>query len=394
MQQKIWNKDFILLTLANFLICITYYSLISSLPIYLAESLHANKSAIGIIIASYFIASIIIRPFSGYALDKWGRKSIYLTALVIYSFLSCGYLAAFTIALMIVLRFAHGLSWGITTISGATVAVDIVPDSKRGEGIGYYSLSTTLGMAVGPIIGLFVCHHWGYQALFISVLLFAVTGLICASFIRFPKFIALEQNKHFSKKNIIEKKSLLPSFNLLVIMSTYGALLSFIALYGREIGVRNTSGFFTIFAIGIAASRLASGKVFDRKGPQNILSICISLLIIGFPLLAMVSNPIGFYCSSLVLGFGVGVVFPIFSAMVNNLAQVERRGAANSTLYTFLDTGMGIGMVVMGIISQQTSIRTGFLVCAVVNILGLIFFRGWVNGYYYKNKINVQPAKE
>ena len=185
--------------------------------------------------------------------------------------------------------------------------------------------------------------------------------------------------------NLFHRKSILPSVNLLVIMTTYGGLLSFIALFGREIGIENTSLFFLIFAAGIGISRLTAGKTFDRKGPLGILTFCLILMIAGFPLLALVRNAAGFYISGLIIGFGIGVIFPTFQTIVNNLADDQNRGAANSTLYTALDLGMGLGMIVSGLIAQYISIQAVFLLSSLVCIAGLAFFRLKVIGFYNQN---------
>ena len=187
MYEKIWNRDFILLTLSNFFMCITYYALISALPVYLVNELHAGKSQVGLVLAAYTIASVMIRPFSGFALDKFGRRTILLLALIFYTSLFAGYLIAFSIVALILLRFAQGLTWGVTTISGSTIAVDIIPTAQRGEGIGYFSLSTTMGMSVGPIVGAFIIHHGGYSELFLSALFISLMSLIFAYSIRLPE---------------------------------------------------------------------------------------------------------------------------------------------------------------------------------------------------------------
>jgi len=385
MYEKIWNRDFILLTLSNFFMCITYYALISALPVYLVNELHAGKSQVGLVLAAYTIASVMIRPFSGFALDKFGRRTILLLALIFYTSLFAGYLIAFSIVALIFLRFAQGLTWGVTTISGSTIAVDIIPTAKRGEGIGYFSLSTTMGMSVGPIVGAFIIHHGGYSELFLSALLISLMSLIFAYSIRLPRKLTTRKEIDFSVGNLFHRKSILPSVNLLVIMTTYGGLLSFIALFGREIGIENTSLFFLIFAAGIGISRLTAGKTFDRKGPLGILTFCLILMIAGFPLLALVRNAAGFYISGLIIGFGIGVIFPTFQTIVNNLADDRNRGAANSTLYTALDLGMGLGMIVSGLIAQYISIQAVFLLSSLVCIAGLAFFRMKVIGPYNRN---------
>jgi len=361
---------------------ITYYAVLSALPIYLVSDLHATKSQVGVVVGAYTIASVLVRPFSGFTLDRFGRRTIFLLALVIYSFLFAGYLVAISITSILLLRFAQGLTWGFTTVSGSTIAVDLIPSSKRGEGVGYFALSTTLGMSVGPVIGLFVCHQWGYVAMFVSGLFISIASLACASAVHLRKRFLVGKRIQLKLDSLFDKKSIRPSLNVLIIMIPYGGLLSFIALYGRELGVQNSSLFFLIFSIGIAAARLTSGKVFDKDGPRRILTLCLILLLIGFPLLALAKSAVVFYISAIIIGFGNGVVFPTFQAMVNNLADARHRGAANSTLYTAVDIGMGFGMIMAGLIAQHISISAIFAVSAFVCAVGLIFFRFFVLKFY------------
>jgi len=385
MNERIWTKDFIFLILSNFLMYITYYAILSALPIYLVTGLHASKMQVGVVVGTYTIASVLVRPFSGFALDRFGRRTIFLSALIVYSLLFAGYLFAITLTSIIFLRFAQGLTWGITTVSGSTIAIDSIPASKRGEGIGYFALSTTLGMSVGPIIGLFICHRWGYTAMFVSGCFISITSLICAYVVHLRKRFRVGKHIQLKWSSMFDRNSIRPSINVFITMIAYGGLLSFIALYGQEIGIHNTSLYFLIFSVGIAAARLTAGKVFDKKGPRRIITICIILLIIGFPLLALAKNASLFYVSAIIIGFGNGVIFPTFQSMVNNLADSLHRGAANSTLYTAVDLGMGFGMIMAGLIAQHISISAIFWVNAIICTAGLIFFRSFVIEFYERN---------
>jgi len=385
MIQKMWNKDFILLILSNFFMYITYYAVISVLPIYLVSSLHSTKSQVGIVVGIYTIAAVLIRPFTGFTLDRFNRHMIFVLALGIYTFLFSGFLFAASILALAFLRFSQGLTWGFTTVSGSTIAVDIIPDEKRGEGIGYFAMSTTLGMSVGPLIGIFICHQWNYTTMFASGFFISIVSLYCGYRVKLPKEILAGKKIKFKWNTLFDKSSIRPSINLFVLMIPYGGLLSFIAIYGREIGVQNSSLFFLIFAIGIAISRFTAGKAFDKNGPRKIITLCLILLMIGFPLLSSVKNEIGYYISALIIGFGNGVVFPIFQSMVNNLADSEHRGAANSTLYTATDLGMGLGMILAGYIAQHISTSAIFLFSTFVIAAGLIIFRLYVLKYYESN---------
>jgi len=285
---------------------------------------------------------------------------------------------------MILVRFTHGLTWGVTTTSNSTVAIDIIPFEKRGQGIGYFGISTTLGMVMGPVIGSYVFQFGGYSTMFLAGFGLGLISALLAAFVKYPRFSPSQLSQPFGMKQLFEPRSILLSLNLFIIMITYGGLLSFIALYGKEIGIHHAAGFFLVYAIGIISARFSSGKVFDKNGPKKILVPCLLMLVLGFPVLALVRNPIGFYGAAIILGFGNGVVFPTFQAMTNNMVSQNRRGAANSTLFTAVDLGMGIGMIIVGGISQQFSISAAFMTCSVIAALALAFFLAWSAAHYRK----------
>jgi MFS family permease len=384
---KVWNRNFTFLTLSNLLMCSSYYSLIAILPVYLSTELHAIKSVVGITLASYIVASVLSRPFTGFVLDRIGRKVIFLASLFFYAILFNGYIVATTIGMVIIVRFVHGLTWGITTTSNSTVAIDIIPSAKRGQGIGYFALSTTLGMAIGPVIGSYIFQIGGYYAMFIGGCVIGLVSAFLAWSIAYPGFSPVSTGNRMHWKEMFETTTILPALNVIFIMITYGGLLSFIALYGKEIGIIHASGFFLVYAMGIGFSRISSGKILDKNGPKYVIMACLLLLIIGFPLLALVKNPIGFYASAIILGVGNGVVFPTFQTMVNNMVPVNRRGIANSTLYTGVDIGMGSGMVIVGFIAQHYSISAAFLVCSAICVAGLAGFLT-VTLKYYNRTVN------
>jgi len=382
MNERIWSRNFIFLILSNFLMYITYYAILSALPLYLVNDLKASEMQVGFVVGVYTIASVLVRPFSGFALDRFGRRMVFLIALLVYSFLFVGYLVALSISALLMLRFAQGLTWGFTTVAGSTVAADIVPVTKRGQGIGYFALSTTLGMSVGPLIGLFICQQWNFVAMFVVACVFSLASLACASAIHMRKRFVVGKRMNFEWNALFDKNSVRPSANVFITMIAYGGLLSFIALYGQELGVKNASLYFLILSVGIAIARLTSGKEFDRNGPRRIITVCLVLLIVGFPVLALAKNAVLYFISAIIIGFGNGVIFPTFQSMVNNLADSSHRGAANSTLYTAVDLGIGLGMVMAGLIAQKVSLSAIFWISTLVCVAGVLFFRLVVLKYY------------
>jgi len=172
MHERIWNRNFIFLISSNFLMYITYYAILSALPLYLVNDLHASEVQVGFVVGAYTIASVMARPFSGFMLDRFGRRTIFLLALIIYSLLFAGYFVALTITGILLLRFAQGLTWGFTTVSGSTIAVDIIPVSK-GRRYRLFCLVNNAGdvcrpcyrTICGPSVGIscYVCFRMCHQ---------------------------------------------------------------------------------------------------------------------------------------------------------------------------------------------------------------------------------------
>lgn len=386
--QKIWTKDFILMCIVALFLSVAFYFLIPTLPGYLAYLLKADNTDIGIILSIYTVSALLIRPVTGFAIDRYGRKIIYLVSFFIFSLIFGGYAIAGTFLFFLLLRFVHGLLWGITTTTSSTIIVDLIPYQRRGEGLGYYGLAMTISMALGPFLAVIIVgKSMNYNALFISSMFLGIAGVILAMFVTYPETHAQKATQSFSLSSLFEKRSIVPSLNILILMISYGGLISFITLYGKEIGVDYPGNFFISFAAGILISRMTSGKIFDKYGPSLIVPLGIILLIAGFPVLALVKNLIGYFLSAFILGMGVGIIFPTSQAITNNLVDKERRGVANSTLFTAYDLGIGTGMFVIGYISDTIGLTYSFILGSIINTMGLVYFFLFTLPYYKKHHV-------
>lgn len=385
--ENIWSANFVILTMATLCMSVSFYFLISALPIYFTEQLHISTGLTGLLLSIFTISALLIRPITGYTIDTYGRKWLYLIAFFFMAILFNFYLVAITITAIIILRLMHGLAWGITTTVGATIAVDLLPASKRGQGLGIYGLSMPIAMALGPMIGLFIVQHFSYSFLFITGFVISLLGFGLLLFIKFPKYKQPEEKAGLTFGNLIEKKSLPLSINVLFITVPYGGVISFIAIYAQKTGIGSAALFFLIFAVGIAIARLVSGKIFDKHGPHKVFLLAILLLIAAFPALALIHNMAGFLLSSLCIGTGYGAIFPLSQAMVNNMVDVSRRGAANSTLFTAFDLGIGAGMAITGIICQYISLSQTYLLFSGVCIIALLIAKFIILKHYERNKL-------
>ena len=372
MKNTLWTKDFTLITSANLLMAIAFYFMVPILPVFLTDNFSATESQIGLVLSFYTVAALLIRPFAGYALDAFGRHGIYVLSLLLFSIIFFGYIWATSIMFVLGLRFMHGLTWASMSSAGSTIAVDLVPQKRRGEGIGIFGLSMTIAMSIGPLIAIAITGDSSYKRLFFSAAGFSFLGLILSLFVRIPKLTT--KKRKFKISSLIEKKSLPVSLNMFLVTIPYGGIISFIALYGRSINIESSGLFFLLLAIGIAISRIFSGKSFDRIGPKKICILGLGLLIVGLPVLALYQNFLGFHLSALILGFGFGVIMATFQAIANHNVAAEKRGAANSTYLTFFDLGIGTGMLLVGYLIQIINYSGAFILCATIELLALVVF--------------------
>lgn len=384
--QRLYTSDFLLMCLANFLMAVAFYFLVSSLPLYLINELKVPKGQVGTIISVYTLSAILIRPLTGYAIDAFSRKLLYLAAFFLFTITFGFYSVIFSFVPFLILRFLHGFAWGVTTTSGSTSIVDFIPEHRRGEGIGIYGMSFTIAMAIGPFLGLTIIHNFDYSVMFWIATSISLIGFVTLLFIQFPPYHANHKPKlNFNK--LFSRRAFPVSINLLIINITYGALITYVTIYASEKGFENPGFFFLIFAIGVAISRIIAGKVFDMYGASTLGVVGTSLIIAGFIVLGLAENYFQFLISAIINGFGFGVISPTFSTMVNNLVHRNMRGAANSTLFIFLDSGIGLGALIFGILIEYVKISDSYLMCSIIALIGLIFFRLFTLKHYQTHKL-------
>ena len=386
-QNKLWTRSFYLMCASNLLMSIAFYFLIPTLPVFITDVLHASKLQVGLIFASYTLSALLIRPFTGFFIDSYGRKTIFLISFLIFSILFGTYALVFTALQLFILRFMHGLSWGVTTTSFSTAIVDIIPTKRRGEGLGLFGLFMTVGMAIGPLLGLAIAGDNHYERMFVLAAFLAFCGFIMSSFVKYPKFKPHISAKKFAWSKLIAPSSIPVSLIILLICFTYGGVIVYISLYAKEIEIDNSGIFFLIYAIGLGISRMFSGKIFDKFGPKEISLVGLTSLVLGLTILALSKNYAGFVLAAFSLGIGFGIVFPTFQAMVNHTVPLQQRGAANSTFFTAVDLGIGLGAVITGFLSNYISLTNIFFFFAFITVISSILFYK-----YALKKYNIQNA--
>lgn len=376
----------------------SFFILVPTLPLYLKDTFDIGPTMVGMVLSCYVIAVLSVRPMAGFVADILPRKLVYIVAYAVFvaSFLGYFFITA-SLAIFILLRVFHGFSFGMLTTAGNTLVIDVMPSSRRGEGLGYYGVTNNLAMAFGPMVGLFVVSSGDYRLLFITSLVTGGVGLLLGALVRAPhKELSKSVEFKLSADRFFLKEGIWACIAFFMLAIPYGMTTSYIALYAKQVGITHNAGlFFTVMAAGLITSRLHSGKRVDRGFITETIRAGIIIAFVGAVGEALLSLAAGidiavgyaaYFLTAYLFGFGYGTMFPAYNTLFINLAPNSRRATANATYLTGWDVGIGGGMLIGGTVSEY-----GYTYCYVLGaalvLVALLFFVRVVTPHFHAHRL-------
>ncbi len=385
-KHELWNWNFIQCCISYFLMNFSFYMLMPTMPVYLVEELKISPSEVGVALSSYSIGLLCVRPFSGYLVDCFSRKPLYLFAFSVFTVMFAGYLFAATVLTIIAVRFIQGGFMGMTSVAGNTIAIDVIPSRRRGEGMGFFGLTINLAMSLAPLLAVALYGRYGFHPLVLAGMTIAFLGAATVGLIRYPKRAKVARPP-FSLDRFILVKALPTALAYLLSAIPYGMVVSFVVLYGKETGIANPGYFFIFMAIGVGASRLVSGRLVDRGKIHSVSISALVFLTLSFAAFGLFHTEAVFFASALAIGVGFGVCVPAIQCLFVNVAPHNMRGTATSTYLTSFDFGVGIGTLAAGFIASLSNLATAYLVGSACCLVSLVVYLRWTRPMYEKNKL-------
>lgn len=389
-KEKLWNANYIKVMTTNFLLYFAFYLLTPLLPLYLSETFGATKDTIGIVLSGYTVAALIVRPFCGYVVDSFSRKKVLMLCLSGFAVFFAGYIAAGTILMFAICRTLHGGPFGAVTVANSTCAIDVLPSSRRNEGIGLYGLSNNFAMAIAPSIGIYL-HNMvdSYMILFWIAFVVAISAVLIAWTIRLPEKDIIRNKEKLSLDRFFLTRAWLLAINIAMFGFCWGVLSNYLAIYSKEVLsiTGGTGTYFALLSMGLFSSRLQGRKALSQgKLTQNAAEgMLISL--VGFTLFVAIPHPVAYYLSAILIGLGNGHLYPAFLNMFVHVARHEQRGTANSSILTGWDLGFGIGCLLGGIVAEHFGYTATFWMVAAENAVSVILFFLASRQFFERRKI-------
>ena len=379
-KSKLWTKEFILSAFINFLVAMNFYLLMIVISEYAMNKFGSTPGGAGFAASIFVIGALVARVFVGKWIMRFGYKKILWVGVIAGLAMTIVYFGANNVIILLVVRFFHGMTFGITTTATATIVADIIPKERRGEGIGYYSLSQILATAIGPFLGMFLSKNGSYISIFTACAIALLISLIMLPLLSLRNKESKEEQKKetpgFSLSSFVEPKAIPISIVCLLAYMCYSSIVSFLNVYAKEINlVDAASFFFIVYAIVVLISRPMIGRMFDSKGENAIMYPAILIFGIGMLLFSQSFYGSALLFSATLIGLGFGAIVSSTQTIAIKVTPPERVGLANSTYYMFSDIGMGIGPMVVGFVIPYLGYRGMY---AFVGIIALVCI-----GLYY-----------
>ncbi|GKV56027.1 MFS transporter [Sporosarcina sp. NCCP-2222] len=377
--QKIFNKSFLFLFISNLLVFIGFEMLIPILPAYLL-SMNASSIQVGLMTTLFTLGAVLIRPFIGYYLIDNQRKSLAIIASAALIFITLLYPFLNIIWLLLLLRLFHGAAWGVSTTANSTIVVDLIPKTRLGEGIGYFSISTTVGAIIAPSIGILIYDAFSFNILIWSSVTLSLLAVITLQFVSSPALVKQEKQQFQFFKAIFEKDAWFPALLTVITTIGFGAIITFLVLFGKQKGLDHIFLFFLINATISTLLRPFTGKWYDKKGPWSIIVVSALLGFLSFVVLSYTTNNIYLIIAAILFGAGYGTVMPCLQTWTVQKVSQEKSGAANATFLSSFDVGIGVSAFVLGILAQWISLEIIFRVVSLSFIfVAVLVYKDFLN---------------
>ena len=367
------SRDFVLACAANFAFFGSMHYLLPALPLYVLQ-LGGQESDVGLIMGTFTVTAVILRPFVGRGVDRWRRKPFLLLGALIFTLASFSYSFATSVPALYLVRAFHGAGIACFTTAAATYIADIVPAARRGVAMGFYGTFSNIAMSIGPFLGGVLMRGYGLAFLFGTSAATGLASLAVVSLLREPARAPSHPSAHAAPAPLISRSALGPSLVMFSLSFTYGSVLSFLPLMAATRGIANYELFFTVYALGLILVRAGAGELSDRLGrgavviPGLLLTATALILLSRADSLPMLLLVAGLY------GLGFGAANPSLMALTVDRAGQAGRGAAMATFGASFDLGIGAGSMVLGYLLTLTDYATMYMAAAGAIGVGLAFF--------------------
>lgn len=397
LKSKLWTKDFLVISVANFFIYFTFYLLMVTSTLFATKEFNGTPSQAGLASGIFVIGTLIARLFAGNSIDRVGWKRTLFIGAFLFLITTCLYFFVNSLSMLMLIRFINGVAYGIASTATGTIVTKIIPHERHGEGIGYYGLSITLAGSFGPFVGM-AMQRVGFNATFALCTILLLIGFVALCFLRIPKVTFtkeyLQSTKGFAARNFFEFKAFPIAVIGFLVAFGYSSILTFLTPYTEEIDLVDVgSFFFIVYVVAILISRPFTGRWFDAKGENFVLYPSFVVFAIALLVLSQAHHGLTILIAGALVGLGFSTFVSSAQASAIKAAPNNRVGLATSTFFIFLDGGIGVGPFILGLLIPMTGYRNLYIIMAVIILLTLFLYY-FLHGKHVSKRVETNIIKE
>lgn len=381
-QDRLFTPRFFAMWLFAFITFFSAFQLLPAIPFRIQE-LGGSKTLAGSFLTAYTLASALAAPITGAIADRLGRKRMLITASVLFIFFSLAYGVVENLAVLLAIGIVHGTLWSGILSSSSAIMTELIPVSRRTQGLAYWGLSSTFAFAIAPAVGIEVHHRWGWGALCLELAVLSVIMSVWALWL-LPSHTPHEDAKAPRFSDSWDFRVMKIALSMAVTAIGYGGITSYVAIYAIERKLSPPSLFFTVFALTVVFVRITTSHLGDRYGTKAVLYPSFVVIPVSLAILAVTTTHWQLVTSAILFGIGFGGAFPAIMAFLVSTTDPARRARTFGSFVGAFDTGIGLGSISLGAIGERWGLATAFAISAVISCFAMPIFaaatRGLGNG--------------
>jgi MFS family permease len=354
-------------------------------PQFAADGLGADETGVGVAIASFSIAALLLRPLVGWSSDRFGRRPLLIGGALLTVAALALHLVAEDLAMFIVARALLGAGEGFFLVAAIAAGSDIAPPNRRGEAISFLSLSVYLGIAIGPPIGEALISA-GYDAVWLAALVVTIGAVLLAAVTPESAPAVLANSGPRARAPLIHPAGLFPGFIILLGLWGMAGYFTFVPLHARALGMDGAGAPFVLFALVVVVLRIVGARWPDRYGAARVSGVALFISTVGLAVTGLAPTAEGLLVGTFIFAAGVAFTMPALVALAVSRVPSTERGAVVGTSTVFMDVAFGIAPVVLGVMANRMGYEPTFVFSAVLAAMGgtLLFAR--------RRSLQLEPA--
>lgn len=378
-REPLWSRGFILICLSNLAVLANIHVIMPTIPLYV-NHIGGNDKAVGFVVGVFTITAMLVRPVSGMLLDRAGRKIVLFAGVLLAAVISESYMYANTVVLLLCVRFAHGVAFSFGHTAAGTFTSDILPPGRLGEGMGYYSLTSSASMAMAPAFGLWLVEKNGFPLLFsfsaaLALIAFIMAFIATSGTAKNKIVQPAAQHKKLGPSDFVESKAVPASAVMGLLTMLFGAVVSILVLFANENGIDSVGLFFTANAVAMILSRPFAVRWCDKNGSDGVFLAGVFLLAVCALIITSSTSITHFILAGIAYGLGFGFCIPVLQTLAVCDVLPQRRGTAVGTFFAAFDLGIGLGAISWGWVAAVVGYRVAFLLNLIpVLLAGMVYY--------------------